>query len=82
MAEIPEELIMLERVAEEERAKLAGLSSDEEYEAQRVRWRDAAAAFQAAVTKYVEREDVSMPRPEVERAAKAAVRCAGEDPAE
>ncbi|WP_260327764.1 hypothetical protein [Streptomyces sp. Ag109_O5-1] len=81
MAEIPDELIKLERSAEEERAKLAGLKDKEEYEAQRVRWRDAGAAFQAAVTEYAAREDVTMSRYQLEQAVKRAVRHAGEDPA-
>ncbi|MFD5572783.1 hypothetical protein [Streptomyces cadmiisoli] len=81
MAEIPNELIKLERFAEEERAKLAGLDG-EEFEAQRRRWRAAAEAFQAAVTQYVGREDVPLSRYEVEQAVKRAVRHAQEDPAE
>jgi hypothetical protein len=44
-----DELIQLERSAEEERTKLAGLDG-EAFEAQWERWREAAAVFQAAVT--------------------------------
>ncbi|MFE5031859.1 hypothetical protein [Streptomyces sp. NPDC056683] len=49
---------------------------------QREEWLAAAAAFQAAVTEYAGREDVTMSRYEVEQAAKRAVRHAEEDPAE
>ncbi|MER5918325.1 hypothetical protein ABT124_50965 [Streptomyces sp. NPDC001982] len=81
MADIPDELITLERSSEVERAKLAGLGG-EECEAQRARWRTAAGAFQAAVTEYAAREDVGMSRYEVEQAVKKAVRHGEEDPAE
>lgn len=79
MAEIPDELIELERSAEEERAKLAGLD-DGEREAQEERWRDAADRFEAAVTKHAEATGQS--RDEVRAAARKAVRNAEEDPAE
>ncbi|MCX4669953.1 hypothetical protein OG453_25240 [Streptomyces sp. NBC_01381] len=46
MAEASEDLIKLERSAEEERAKLAGLDG-EERAAQWRRWYDAAVVFQA-----------------------------------
>ncbi|MFF0138518.1 hypothetical protein ACFYRN_19010 [Streptomyces sp. NPDC005227] len=74
-------LIKLERTAEEERARLAGLG-DEEYAAQWRAWRDAAEKFQAAVTAYAGRDDVKESRYEVEQAAKRAVRHGEEDPAE
>lgn len=70
---------MLERSAEEARAKLAGLVG-EEYAAQWRSWADAAEAFQAAVT--VHAEETGQPRHLVEMAAKKAVRHAEEDPAE
>lgn len=70
---------MLERSAEEERAKLAGLDG-EEYAAQWRRWAEAAERFQAAVT--VHAKDTGQPRHEVEMAAKKAVRRADEDPVE
>lgn len=73
MADIPDELIKLERSAEAERAKLAGLAG-EEYEAQWRKWRRAAEAFQAAVTECAARDDVSMSRYELEQAVKKAVR--------
>lgn len=80
MADIPDELIKLERSAEEARAKLAGLA-DDGYEAQRRDWRDKAAAFQAAVAEYAARDDVTMSRYELEQAVKKAVRHTEEDPA-
>lgn len=81
MTDIPDELIALERSAEEARAKLAGLDGDE-YEAQWRAWRGAAEVFQAAVTEYAAREDVAMTRQAVEQAVKKAVRHMDEDPAE
>jgi uncharacterized protein YukE len=73
MADIPDELIKLERSSEDARQQLAGLVG-EEYEAQWKAWRTAAEDFQAAVTVYATREDVTMSRHEVEQAAKRAVR--------
>ncbi|MFJ8995575.1 hypothetical protein ACIRQH_34870 [Streptomyces sp. NPDC102279] len=81
MANDLDELILLERSSETERARLAGLAGDE-YRAQWERWRSAAVAFQAAVTAYAGRDDVKESRYEVEQAAKRAVRHASEDPAE
>ncbi|MER6031825.1 hypothetical protein [Streptomyces sp. NPDC001851] len=48
MAEVPDESIRLERSAEEERAKLAGLAGDD-YDAQWRRWREASQAVKKAV---------------------------------
>lgn len=79
MADITDELIKLERSAEEARAGLAGLQ-DEEYAAQWRSWAAAAEAFQAAVT--VHATETGQPRHEVEQAAKKAVRHAEEDPVE
>lgn len=79
MADITDELIMLERSSEEARAGLAGLDG-EEYAAQWRRWAEAAEAFQAAVTAYA--EETEQPRHVVEMAAKKAVRHAEEDPVE
>lgn len=79
MAEISDELIKLERSAEEARAALAGLN-DEEYAAQWRRWGDAAERFQAAVTAHA--EATRQARHEVEMAAKKAVRHGSEAPAE
>ncbi|MEV1079898.1 hypothetical protein AB0I98_16875 [Streptomyces sp. NPDC050211] len=76
MADIPDELIKLERSAEAERAKLTGLDG-EDWEAQRRVWRDKAAEFQAAVTEYAARDDVSESRYELEQAVKKAVRRPG-----
>ncbi|MEI5102913.1 hypothetical protein RB200_35740 [Streptomyces sp. PmtG] len=78
MADISDELIMLERSAEEERAKLAGLDG-EEHAAQWRRWYDASATFQAAVTAYA--KETGQPRHEVEQVVKKTVRHANEDPA-
>ncbi|WP_234334558.1 hypothetical protein [Streptomyces sp. NRRL B-1347] len=79
MADISDDLIMLERSAEEERAKLAGLDG-EEHAAQWRRWYDASVTFQAAVTAYA--KETGQARNEVEQAVKKAVRHADEDPAE
>ncbi|MGW7821946.1 hypothetical protein ACWGLF_28350 [Streptomyces puniciscabiei] len=79
MAEAPDELIQLERSAEEERAKLAGLAGDA-YDAQWRRWREASQAVQAAITAPAEATKAS--RYEIEQAVKRAVRHAEEDPAE
>ncbi|MDT0567894.1 hypothetical protein RM704_10500 [Streptomyces sp. DSM 3412] len=73
MADIADELIMMERSAEEEREKLAGLDG-EEYAEQWRRWRKAAETFQAAVTEYAAREDPGMSRYDLEMAVKVAVR--------
>ncbi|MET8694737.1 hypothetical protein ABZV65_19590 [Streptomyces bauhiniae] len=69
--EIPEPLIDLERAAETERAKLAGLDGDE-YTAQRRVWRAAAAVFQQAVTAHAAEAGVA--RHLLEQAVKHAVR--------
>ncbi|MFF5475440.1 hypothetical protein [Streptomyces achromogenes] len=69
--EIPDELINLERSAEQERARLAGLTGDD-YDAQLRRWRKASAVFQAAVTEHATTTKTS--RYEVEQAVKKAVR--------
>ncbi|MCI3277608.1 hypothetical protein [Streptomyces cylindrosporus] len=73
MADIPDELIKLERSAVEAHAKLSGLEG-EAYEAQWRAWHEAAAVFQAAVTEYAARDGVTMSRYEVEQAVKKAVR--------
>ncbi|WP_193433394.1 hypothetical protein [Streptomyces fodineus] len=78
MAEVPDELIKLERSAEEERAKLAGLTGGE-YDAQWRRWRKASEAVQAAITAHAEATEAD--RGEVEQAVKKALRNAQEDPA-
>ncbi|MFF5532888.1 hypothetical protein ACFY71_10425 [Streptomyces cinerochromogenes] len=77
MTDIPDELVKLERSAEAERARLAGLCGDE-YDAQWQAWRRASEAFQAAVTEQSAREGMS--RHDVEQAVKKAVRRAEEDP--
>ncbi|QNT98429.1 hypothetical protein HEP81_08203 (plasmid) [Streptomyces griseofuscus] len=78
MAEVPDELIKLERSAEEERAKLAGLTGDE-HSAQWRRWREASEKAQAAITAHAEATGAN--RYQVEQAVKKAARHAGEDPA-
>ncbi|MGJ5748969.1 hypothetical protein FB563_6535 [Streptomyces puniciscabiei] len=78
MADVPDRLIKLERTAEEERAKLAGLTGDE-YDAQLRRWREASEAVQAAIAAHAAATG-SSPQ-EVEQAVKKAVRCSQEDPA-
>ncbi|WP_308310667.1 hypothetical protein [Streptomyces sp. GbtcB6] len=75
MTDIPDELIKLERSAEEARTKLATLDGEARV-AQREEWRTAAATFQAAVTEYAGREDVTMSRYLLEQAVKRAVRYA------
>ncbi|MFD7884069.1 hypothetical protein ACFV3N_16720 [Streptomyces bauhiniae] len=81
MADLPDSLIALQRTAETARAQLAGVTGDE-YDAQWREWRKAAGEFQAAVTEYAGREDVTESRHEIEQAVKKAVRHAEEDPAE
>ncbi|MEW2291068.1 hypothetical protein [Streptomyces sp. NPDC047841] len=63
----------MERSAEEERAKLAGLTGDD-YDAQWRRWRKAAEKVQAAVTAHAEATY------EAEQTVKKAVRHARDDP--
>ncbi|WP_326779694.1 hypothetical protein OG481_02030 [Streptomyces longwoodensis] len=75
---IPDDLIALERAAEEQRARLAGLNG-EEYDAQRRAWREASAAAQAAITDHATAAGLS--RYDVEMAVKRAVRHAEQDPA-
>ncbi|MDT0467080.1 MULTISPECIES: hypothetical protein [Streptomyces] len=77
MAEVPDELIRLERSAEEERAKLAGLAG-EEYDVQWARWRETSEAAQAAVTAHAAESGEN--RYELEQAVKKAVRRTEEDP--
>ncbi|MFC7906444.1 hypothetical protein [Streptomyces nigra] len=77
--DIPDDLIALERAAEEQRARLAGLDG-EEYEAQRRAWRQAATAVQAAITDHATAS--GEPRYKVEMAVKRAARHGDEDPAE
>ncbi|MEU6669447.1 hypothetical protein [Streptomyces sp. NPDC046727] len=78
MTDIPDELIRLERSAEEERARLAGLTGDA-YEEQRSRFCAASEAVRAAVTAHAEAAGAD-PH-EVEQAVRRAVRQTQEDPA-
>ncbi|MEU2156041.1 hypothetical protein ABZ532_13675, partial [Streptomyces sp. NPDC019396] len=80
VAGIPYELIKLERVAEVERAKLAGLKGAE-FEAQRRAWRAADDAFHSAVAAYAARRDVAASPQEVEQTVRDVARRADEDPA-
>jgi hypothetical protein len=65
-----EELVNLEHAAQDAHAQLG--APDVDYDTQWVKWRDAAAEFQAAVTTHAEAEGT--PRVEVEMAVKKAVR--------
>ncbi|GAA3139937.1 hypothetical protein [Streptomyces echinatus] len=77
MTEGLDELIKLERSAEEERSKLADLTNDE-HDAQWRRWRKAAERAQTAITAHAEATRAN--RYEVEQAVKKAVRHAQQDP--
>lgn len=79
MAEIPDELVKRERFAEEERAKLAGLSGAA-YEEQRERWRRASDEVREAVDRHA--QATGRDRDELERAVQKTARQADEDPAE
>ncbi|WP_330455750.1 hypothetical protein OIB37_02030 [Streptomyces sp. NBC_00820] len=78
MTDIPDNLIALERSADIERARLAGLAGAE-YDAQRNRWCTAYEAVQAAIASYAAATGEN--RDTLERAVKAAVMHAQEDPA-
>ncbi|MFJ7148933.1 hypothetical protein ACIQVT_12125 [Streptomyces sp. NPDC100445] len=71
MAEVPDELIALERSAEGERVKLTGLTG-KDYDAQWRRWRQASETVQAAVTAHA--EAVGANRYEMEQVVKKAAR--------
>ena len=73
MAHTFEDLVTLERTAEQAHARLADTDIDQADARQA--WIEAAAEFQAAVTEHAEAE--GKPRVEVEMAAKKAVRHAG-----
>ncbi|MET9896150.1 hypothetical protein ABZZ47_39365 [Streptomyces sp. NPDC006465] len=77
--DIPDELINLERIAEQERARVAGLAG-EEYDAQWKACREASAAVQAAITAHAAESGAS--RYDVEQAVKRAARRIEQDPAE
>jgi hypothetical protein len=74
-----DDLVRLERSAEEARAKLAGLT-DDECEAQRRVWRAAVEALRAAITERA--TSAGQDRHELEQRVKAAARRGDEDPAE
>ncbi|MFF3493716.1 hypothetical protein ACFYWS_20455 [Streptomyces sp. NPDC002795] len=69
--DLPEDLIRLQREADEEGRKIAGLD-DEGRAAQRTKWFDAAAIAQASVTAYAEEQGLS--RYQVEKQLRQAVR--------
>jgi hypothetical protein len=75
---IPDDLINLERAAEEQRAQLAGLTGPA-YEEQWRAWRGASEKVQAAINEHATKAGEN--RYEVEQAVKTAVRHADEDPA-
>ncbi|MFZ4240868.1 hypothetical protein ACOZGD_37610 [Streptomyces murinus] len=77
--EIPDELISLERAAEDERARLVSLTGDD-YAAQWRQWRGAAQALQVAVTAHAEATGTN--RFAVEQAVKTAARHAQEEAAD
>jgi primosomal replication protein N len=77
--DIPQDLILLERAVEEQRARLAGLDG-EEFDAQHRAWQEAAQAAQAAIADHATVSGRSTEA--VERAVKRAVRQTEEDPAE
>ncbi|WP_181796384.1 hypothetical protein [Streptomyces sp. WELS2] len=78
MTDIPDELIRLERTAEQERARLAGLTG-EAYDAQRRRFRVASDAVHEAIT--ARAEATGTDPHEVGQAVRRAVRQTQEDPA-
>ncbi|MEU3522861.1 hypothetical protein AB0E62_03175 [Streptomyces sp. NPDC038707] len=78
MTDIPDELIRLERTAEEERARLAGLTG-EAYDEQRRRFCAASDAVHEAIA--TRAEATGADRREVEQAVRRAVRQSQEDPA-
>lgn len=79
LVDIPDDLIALERAAEEERARLSGLAGEAREEQWRA-WRDASERVQAAITEHAAAAGV--PRVDVEMAVKRAVRHAEGDSAE
>ncbi|GHH09983.1 hypothetical protein [Streptomyces rubradiris] len=78
MTDIPDELIRLERTAEVERARLAGLTG-EAYDEQRRRFCAASDAVHEAIT--ARAEATGTDPHEVEQAVRRALRQTQEDPA-
>lgn len=70
MAHTFEDLVKLEQAAEDARARLG--DPDVDYTTQWQAWREASAAFQAAVTEHA--KDEGTPRVSVEMAVKKVVR--------
>ncbi|MFJ8194149.1 hypothetical protein ACIQ8D_30985 [Streptomyces sp. NPDC096094] len=77
--DIPHDLILLDRAAEEQRARLAGLDG-EEFDLQHRAWQEAAQAARAAIADHATVSGRSAEA--VESAVKRAVRETEEDPAE
>jgi uncharacterized protein YukE len=77
--DLPDDLINLERAAEDARARMAGLAGPP-YEEQWRKWREASAAVQAAITAHAKVTGEN--RMTVEMAVKKTVRHETEDPAE
>ncbi|MHC3427152.1 hypothetical protein [Streptomyces sp. DT18] len=73
---LPDDLLKLQRAADEEHARFADLEG-EAADAQRRVWFSAAAQVQAAVTVWAREQDAN--RYEVEAALRRATRHAGED---
>ncbi|MFH9658103.1 hypothetical protein ACH4NF_08285 [Streptomyces sp. NPDC017248] len=78
MTDIPDELIRLEHIAEQERARLAGLTGAA-YDEQRRRFCVASDAVHEAIT--ARAEATGTDPHEVERAVRTAVHQSQEDPA-
>ncbi|MGW8065217.1 hypothetical protein ACVV2G_23855 [Streptomyces ziwulingensis] len=76
--DIPHDLIVLERAAEEQRARLAGLDG-EEFDVQHRAWQEAAQAAQAAIADHATVSGQSAE--EIEKEIKRALRQEEEDPA-
>lgn len=74
VTDIPDDLIELERSAEEARAKCASLDGDA-YDEQWQRWREAAGVAQAAITGHAKATGHN--RYELEQSVKQAVRHPG-----
>ncbi|MGW7278558.1 hypothetical protein ACWGIV_09675 [Streptomyces sp. NPDC054844] len=77
--DIPHDLIVLARAAEEQRARLAGLDG-EEFDVQHRAWQEAAQAAQAAIADHATAGGQSAEA--VESEVKRTVRRTEEDPAE
>ncbi|MFD5026977.1 hypothetical protein [Streptomyces sp. NPDC058373] len=70
--EIPDDLIALQRAADDEGRRLSELTDNDEREAQRRAWYDAGARVQAAVTEWAKANGKN--RFDVEKQVRATVR--------